>query len=237
MKPIKTLIVVFGLILFFLAACDKNPVEPPYDPVINPADFVANIDNPYFPLTPGTTFNFRATTAEGNEAGKVVVTHDTKEILGVRCVVVADTVWLEGVLKEATFDWYAQHQDGTVWYFGEAVDNYENGVIADHDGSFEAGVDGAKPGIIMKANPQVGDSYRQEFYKGEAEDEAEVLGLNEAVTITFGAFQNCVKTKEWTQLEPDIEANKYYAAGVGVILEIHTKGPAERNELINITTE
>lgn len=237
MKPIKIHIVVFGLILFFLAACDKNPAEPPYDPVINPADFVANIDNPFFPLTPGTTFHFRATTDEGNETGKVVVTHDTKEILGVTCVVVADTVWLEGVLKEATFDWYAQHEDGTVWYFGETVDNYESGVIVDHDGSWEGGVDDAKPGIIMEANPQVGDTYRQEFYEGEAEDEAEVLSLNEAVTVPFGSFQNCVKTKEWTQLEPDIEANKYYAAGVGVVLETHTKGPAERNELVNIITE
>jgi hypothetical protein len=222
-------IIIFG--------CGNNPAEPDYNPVINPAEFVAQVDNPFFPLTPGTTFHYRGQTDEGTETNKVSVTHDTKHIIGVTCVVVADSVWLNGELIEATFDWYAQHQDGTVWYFGEDVDNFENGVLVDHDGSWEAGVDDAKPGIIMEANPQVGDIYRQEFYKGKAEDMAEVLSRNESVTVPFGAFQNCLKTKDWTPLEPGIEANKYYAAGVGFVLEIYTKGSSERVELINVISE
>jgi len=146
------------LTLMFLAGCKKEPTSPDktYNPKIIPAEFVSAITNPYFPLTPGKTFHYRAVTNEGTETNRVYVTRDTKQVLGVTCVVLADSVWLDGVLIEATFDWYAQHQDGTVWYFGEAVDNYENGKLKDHGGSWEAGVDGAKPGIIrdcVKNNP------------------------------------------------------------------------------------
>jgi hypothetical protein len=224
------------LIITSLPACGgKNPVA--YNPVINPAEFVAAVDHPYFSLAPGTTFIYTAETDAGTETNKVRVTHDTKVILGVPCVVVADSVWLEGELIEATFDWYTQHQDGAVWYFGEDVDNFENGALVDHEGTWEAGVDGAKPGIVMAASPRVGDSYRQEFYEGEAEDMAEVMSVNESATVPAGAFHNCVKTREWTPLEPDIESHKFYAPGVGFVLEIHTRGSSERVELVSISTE
>jgi len=228
------------LSIVIISGCKKdsdNSMTADYNPKITPAEFVSEVTNPFFPLTPGTTFQYRAETDEGTEIDKVYVTHVTKEILGVTCTVVADSVWLEGVILEATFDWYAQHQDGTVWYFGEDVDNFENGVLVDHAGSWEAGVGSGKPGIILEAKPRIGDIYRQEFEPGVVEDLGEVLSLNESVTVPYGSFRNCLKTRDWTPLEPDKEANKCYASGVGLVLEIFTKGSSERVELVNMTSE
>lgn len=238
MKAIFYSTLAMLLTLMFLAGSTKAPTSPgdSYNPKIIPAKFVSTVTNPFFPLTPGKIFHYRAVTNEGTETNRVYVTRDTKQVMGVTCMVVADSVWLNGVLLEATFDWYAQHQDGTVWYFGEAVDNYKNGKLKDHDGGWTAGVDGAKPGIIVQANPKVGGVYRQEFYKGEAEDMAEVLSLKESVRVPFGAFQNCLRTREWSPLEPSNEANKLYAPGVGCVMEISTKGGSEKVELIDITT-
>jgi len=238
MKAIFYSTLAMLLTLMFLSGCTKEPTSPDdsYNPKIIPAEFVSGVTNPFFPLTPRKIFHYRAVTNEGTETNKAYVTRDTKQVIGVTCVVVADSVWLNGVLIEATFDWYAQHQDGTVWYFGEAVDNYENGKLKDHDGAWTAGVDGAKPGIIMEANPKVGDVYRQELYKGEAEDMAEVLSLKESVSVPFGSFQNCLRTREWTPLEPGKESNKFYMSGVGFVMEIYTKGESKKVELIDITT-
>jgi hypothetical protein len=233
-------VVLLLLSAAIIPGCKKAPDNTKtleYNPKINPAEFVARVDHRYFPLIPGTVFHYRAETDEGTEINKVYVTHDTKEILGVTCTVVADSVWREGVILEATFDWYAQHQDGAVWYFGEAVDNFENGVLADHAGSWEAGQRGGEPGIIMKANPRVGDIYYQELDPGIVEDMGEVLSLSDSLTIPYAPFQHCLVTKDWTPLEPDIEANKYYAPGVGLVLEVFTKGSSERAELTDITKE
>jgi hypothetical protein len=189
-----------------------------YNPVINPSDFVNNIDNPLFPLTPGTTFIYEGMTEKGNEHDEVKVTHNTKVILGVTCTEVRDTSTVDGVLAEDTLDWYAQDKDGNVWYFGENAKQYdENGEIAGIEGSWKAGVDGAKPGIIMEAHPQVGDVYRQEFALGIAEDMAEALSLNESVSVNSVTYNNCLKTKEFSPLEPDALENKFYAPGVGNI--------------------
>ncbi len=158
------------------------------------------------------------------ESNQVFVTYDTKNILGVEATVVRDVAWNEGVLVEDTLDWYAQDTAGNVWYLGELATNYEyddegNFIGTNTDGSWEAGVDGANPGYLMEANPQVGDKYYQEFYQGEAEDEGEIVSLNESVEIGLGDYENVLKTRDFTNLEPDVFAFKYYAPGIGQILE------------------
>ena len=233
------LLIALVIVLATLSACaTPAPEEETYNPVIDRANFVAEINNPYFPLKPGTTFIYRGETEDEVERNEVYVTDQTKEILGVTCIVVRDTVWDEdNELVEDTYDWYAQDKDGNVWYFGEDSKEYEGGKVVSTMGSWEAGVDGAKPGIIMLATPKIGDSYRQEYYKGEAEDIAEVVSLDESVAIPYGLFTDCLKTKEWSPLEPDILANKYYAPGIGFVLEIMVEGGSERVELIDIRTE
>jgi hypothetical protein len=208
-----------------------------YNPVINPSDFVNNIDNPLFPLTPGTTFIYEGMTEKGNEHVEVKVTHNTKVILGVTCVEVRDTGTIDGILAEDTLDWYAQDKNGNVWYFGENSLGYdENGEIVSLEGSWKAGVDGAKPGIIMEAHPQVGDVYRQEFALGVAEDMAEILSLNESVLVNSVTYNNCLKTKEFSPLEPDVLENKFYAPGVGNIRTVDTVS-GEFLDLVQIKTE
>ena len=206
--------------------------EQPYPPVIDPANFVSVIDNPYFPLTPGTTFIYEGKTEKGNEHNEVIVIPEVKTILGVPCVVVSDTVTVDGKLEEATLDWYAQDKQGNVWYFGEDSKEYENGKVVSTKGSWEAGVDGAQPGIIMEANPKVGDTYRQEYYKGEAEDMASVESLSEADTVPYGSFKDLLMTREWSALNPSVVEHKYYARGVGFILV--TMGDTERLELVDV---
>jgi len=187
----------------------------PYDPAIDPNNFVATIDNPYFPLTPGTTFVYESQAAQGLEHNEVFVTTNTKVILGVTCIEVRDRDWINGVLTEDTRDWYAQDKAGNVWYFGENANQLADGLIVGVEGSWTGGVDGAKPGIIMKAHPAIGDFYRQEFSLGTAEDMAEVLSLTESVPASYCSSGNCLKTKETSPLEPDALENKYYALGVG----------------------
>ncbi len=194
----------------------------PYNPIINPADFVGvdyikNHPNQYFPLKPGTIYVYDGDTEKGNEQVVVTVTDQTKVILGVTCIVVRDTGTVDGKLAEDTIDWYAQDISGNVWYFGEnALEYNEDGLIVSLGGSWIAGVDGAKPGIIMKANPQVGDLYRQEFALGVAEDMAQVLALNQSTRVTAGTtYNNCVETKDFSPLEPDAVEHKFYAPGVG----------------------
>jgi hypothetical protein len=212
-----------------------SSIEAPskYAPVIDPANFVNTVDNPYFPLKLGTVFIYEGKTEKGNEYNEMTVTSETKVILGVTCVVIADKVMVDGKLEEATLDWYAQDKQGNVWYFGEDSKTYDaNGNVVDTKGSWEAGVKKAKPGIIMEASPKVGDTYRQEYYKGEAEDMASVQSLNESTTVKFGSYSGLLMTKEWSALEPTVVEQKYYAKGIGFILV--TAGDTERLELIEI---
>lgn len=204
-----------------------------YDPLIDPADFVDGVDNPFFPLTPGAKYTYQGETPEGTETIEVVVTDEAREILGIMCTVVRDTLTLDGELIEDTFDWYAQDRDGNVWYMGEDSKEYEDGAVVSTAGSWEAGVDGAKPGIIMQANPQVGQVYRQEFYEGEAEDMGEVVSPAEAVTVPAGSYEGCLKTKDFTPLEPDVVEYKYYCPGIGVVLE---EEEGFEVELISVST-
>ena len=144
-----------------------------------------------------------------------------KQIMGITCVVVQDRIWLDGKPEELTFDWYAQDDSGNVWYFGEDVATSYNpdGSVKDHEGAWQAGVDGAKPGYAMLADPQVGNHYRQEYYFNVAEDEAEVIEQGLTVTVPYGTFQNCIKIKETTVLEADVTGYKYYAPGIGQVSE------------------
>jgi hypothetical protein len=210
-----------------------------YAPRIDPSNFVDKIDNRYMMFTPGTTFVYEGKTADGPERVETYVSHKTREVLGVKCTVVRDKAFLNGKLSEDTFDWYAQDSEGNVWYFGEDTKEYENGKVVSTKGSWEAGVDGAKPGIVMEANPRVGDAYSQEYYEGEAEDVAEVLsldasGLNDAVSVPYGSFADVLMTKEWNPLEPGVLEYKYYAPGTGLIGEEQILGGTDTSELVDI---
>jgi hypothetical protein len=206
-----------------------------YDPVIDPANFVREVTNPYFPLTRGTTRVYESETDEGTERTEVTVTGYKKKVMGVRCTVVRDTVTLNGEVVEDTYDWFAQDIEGNVWYMGEASVEMEDGAIVSAFGSWEAGVDCAKPGIIMKAQPMVGDEYRQEYYKCIAEDMGRVLALGESVEVAYGAFNDCVKTADFTPLDPSANEEKYYAPGIGHILTI--EGGKRAEELVEIVME
>lgn len=211
----------------------NNDIET-YEPTIDPANFVTEIDNPYFPLKPGTVRIYEGRTDKGFEHVEVTVTFDTRQIMGVTCVVVRDVVTVDGKVAEDTYDWYAQDKDGNVWYFGEDTRAYEEDGTVSTEGSFEAGVDGAMPGIIMKGNPQTGEAYREEYYQGHAEDEAKILSISEAVTGPYGSFSNVLMTKNTTRLEPDLLENKYYAKGIGSVLEVDVAGGSGKIELIEI---
>jgi len=203
---------------------------------ILPADFVVGITNPYLPYTPGTKLQYREETPEGTQTIEVAVTHDTKVILGVTCIVAHDTVTANGALKEDTYDWYAQDRAGNVWYFGEDTKEYQGGGKIGTEGSWEAGVDGAKPGIVMQGRPEVGAPYRQEYYAGKAEDMAQVLSLNEAVTAPYGSFSGCVKTKDWSALDPEVVENKWFCRDVGMVRAQIVQGDTGLEELVAVTT-
>lgn len=203
-----------------------------YHPTIDPANFTHVVDNPYFPLVPGTTFTFVEKEGHETRENKVMVTHDTKTILGVKCVVVRDTVTVDAKLMEDTFDWYAQDKQGAVWYFGEATREFKSGGRVSPEGSWEAGVKGAQPGIVMPANPQPGEPYRQEYLAGEAEDMGQVVAVGETVIVPFGTLKDCVRTKDWSMLEPGSE-KKWYARGLGVVRTESSSG--EVATLISVT--
>jgi len=173
-----------------------------YEPVIAPSDFVTGVNNTHFPLIPGSMWIYETKTEDGTEQDVVEVTNLTKLVLGVTCVVVLDTVSIDGSNIEVTVDWYAQDAHGNVWYFGEDSTEYEGAKIVSHAGSWEAGVDGAKPGIIMLADPEVGLSYHQEHLKGEAEDMAQVLSLDTTATVPYGTYGHVLQTRNgprWSQ--------------------------------------
>jgi hypothetical protein len=234
MRPVRLLVLVLVLGLA-LVACQRN------DPVIDPGDggaysvrpdpsaFVDRIDNPWLPFTPGSRWVYEA---GGGERNEVVVTDQTRKVMGITATVVHDTETRNGELIEQTADWFAQDRDGNVWYLGEDTTAFDNGRPSSA-GSWEAGVDGALPGIIMKADPQVGDAYRQEFYRGEAEDMGKVVRIGDAETVPFRSFDGLLVTQDWTPLEPKVVEEKFYAKGVGLVLETTIRGGSGRNELVS----
>jgi hypothetical protein len=200
----------------------------------DPGEFTTAIDNPYWPMKPGSRWVFRETDAEGSVSRIVVTVLDqTKTIMGIEARIVHDQVTEDGAVKEDTFDWYAQDADGNLWYLGEDTTEYENGKPKTKEGSWEAGVDGALPGIIMPADPQVGLSYREEYYKGHAEDNAQIIGVDAFAKVPAGTFEHGVQTRNTSGIEPDVVEEKIYARGVGVVLEITVSGGSDRSELLS----
>ena len=222
-----------------IAAAVTCPITLPQggDPVtLGPADFVGTIDNPYLPLAPGAKWLYRETNPDGlKQTVNVIVLKKTKQILGITATTVHDAVSARGQLVEDTIDWYAQDVCGNVWYLGEDTKEYENGVVVSTAGSWEAGVNGAQPGVIMPADPQVGSSYRQEFLAGEAEDAATNLSLDEQAEVPFGHFTDVLLVKEYTPLSPDKLEYKLYAQGIGPVLILAVSGGSDREELIRFT--
>jgi hypothetical protein len=222
------------LVAVLAAGCGSESRSLPQgaDPAnLDAGDFVEQIDNPYWPMAPGSRWVYR----EDGQRVEVTVTDRTKEVLGIQATVVHDVVTEDGELVEDTFDWYAQDKDGNLWYLGEATKEYENGKVKTTEGSWEAGVDGAQAGILLPGEPEVGTTYRQEFYEGEAEDAAEILSLDEWVGVPFGSFRNVLMTKDYTPLDPDVLEHKFYAKGVGPVLVVGISGGSDREELLRFT--
>ena len=207
-----------------------------FAPEFDPTHFASVDDHPYPPLIPGTAYHHRGITPEGVEENDILVLYDnTKQILGVTVTVVHDLVSLDGVLKEETFDWYAQDNDGNVWYMGEDTKEFDGDEIST-EGSWEAGVGENRPGIIMMAEPKTGMSYRQEFAPDVALDMARVLRLHAPVVVPFDALDDCIQIMEWTPLELGVHEHKFYCRDVGRVLEVHPGGGTPfRNELVSIT--
>jgi hypothetical protein len=215
------------------------PIELPQggEPVtLDPGGFVELIDNPYWPMTPGTRWVYRETDAEGaRQTIRVRVTAETRQILGITATVVHDVAREGGELLEDTLDWYAQDACGNVWYLGEDTKAYGAGGSVSTVGSWEAGVDGAQPGVIVPADPQVGATYRQEYYAGSAEDGATILSLDEQVEVPFGHFVDVMLTKEFTPLEPRLLEYKLYVIGVGPALALAISGGTDREVLVRFS--
>jgi hypothetical protein len=204
---------------------------PPMPP---PSSFTTRIDNQWFPLLPGTHWVYTGMKDGKQSRDFVIVTHKTRRIEGVPCVAVSDRLYLLGRLEERTTDWYSQDSLGNVWYFGENTAELDaHGHVKSTEGTWTAGVHGAKPGIYIPGHPRLGQSALQEFYKGHAEDHFRVIGLFR--TVVGGRLTNTLLTKEWTPLEPGVIDHKIYVRGIGTVLEQSQKGPNERNELVAVT--
>ena len=213
-----------------------NPLPLGSRPVtLDPADLTAEIDHPYWPMKPGTRWTYRED--EGGEVKEVVVvvTDQTKKIAnGVVARVVRDTVRVDGEIIEDTFDWYAQDRQGNLWYLGEDTAEFEGGKVSTRSGSFEAGRDGALPGIMLPADPAPGMRYRQEYYAGQAEDNGEVLSTAELAQVPAGRYRGALLTKDTITLEPDVQEYKLYAKGVGPVLIVGVSGGNGREELVRL---
>jgi len=219
-------------LMLMLSATIALPVQAAI-PSFNKSNFhnSLKIDNKYFPLKPGTTFVYKGTSDGEPTRDVFTVTNKVKVILGINTRVVHDDAFVNGEHEESTDDWFAQDDKGTVWYFGEFTTDLTTG---SHEGSWQAGVKGAKPGIIMLAQPKVGDTYQQERAKGVAEDRATVLSLNEKVCVPYGCFSNVLKTEDLNPFEPDILENKFYAQGIGYIKAVQVKGGSGEEHLVQI---
>lgn len=208
--------VMSALSLAAIFACGGSE---PYDPGVRAAEFGATVSHAFFPHPAGARWIYSGTTSGGTERIEVEVLPEKKTVAwGVESTVVRDTAYLNGEKIEETRDWLAQHSDGSVWYMGEDTAEYEKGMIINHNGAWEAGVDGALPGILMPANPVIGQKYRQEYYQDEAEDYGEIVALDASVTVPAGNWSNCLKTHDTSAIDDTLSEYKYYCSGVGLAL-------------------
>jgi hypothetical protein len=204
-------------------------------PVFDPGNFVALIDNPYFPLPVGRTLVYEGVKDGQTQVDTVTVTAETKVILGVVATVVSDVATHDSTVLERTFDWYAQDKQGNVWYLGEDTTAYLPNGKTDTSGSWEAGVRGAQPGIVMEANPAIPDAYRQEYLAGQAEDTAWVVDIGGTITVPYGKLHKTLTTLEATRLEPGLYDRKVYAPGIGLVVEEAITGPVETARLVSVS--
>lgn len=212
----------------------KSGAGPGWPATIGTGDFVPQVTNPWFPLRPGSVWHYEGLKEGVRTTDTVTATHRTKRILGVSATVVHDVVSIKGRPVEVTDDFYAQDRHRNVWYFGEETEELNRqGKRTSTEGSFEAGVDGARPGVLIPGHPRVGLVGQQEFLKGEAEDHFRVLDLKARVSVPFVSTGKALRTREWTPLEPATVDNKYYVHGVGSVREIAVKGPVEKLELVS----
>ena len=210
-------------------------VDPKAGASIDPADFSAPKANPYFPLKPGTMFVYRGSEGSHKLLEHLTVTSRTKTIQGVATTVIHDVLWSNGRINERTRDWYADANDGTVWYFGEATATYDaQGNVQSREGSWQAGVNGAVAGIIMPAHPQPTDAYRQEFLADHAEDQAWIVQRHLRVHVPYGNVSEVVRSFEWTRLEPHVVSQKLYAPGLGIVQEMDVAGGSEFMQLVAV---
>jgi hypothetical protein len=211
-----------------------RPASGAVTPLPEPSGFTTRINNPWYPLIGGTKYVYRGVKDGLPSRDVLTITHHFRRVDGVRCVVVQDRLYLSGYLEERTTEWYSQDKHGNVWYFGEDTAELDrNGHVKNTDGTWRAGVDGAKPGIYMPAHPAVGDVGQQELYKDQAQDRFEVLSLHAHVTVPFTSSNQALLTKEWTPLEPRVIDHKLYVRGIGTVLEQTVKGGSERAALVS----
>jgi hypothetical protein len=201
---------------------------------LNPADFSTTIDNPYWPMPAGAQWHVHVSNPQGESLQETItVENRTKRIAdGVTARVVRDVVYDQGKPSEITDDWYAQDSQGNVWYFGEDTASLDHGKW-DRSSSFEAGKKGADAGVAMPANPTVGLTYREEYYKGHAEDRSKVLALGQQVQAPAGHFTDAILTDDYSPIEPDVSEYKLYAKGVGPVVAVSVSGEAEREDLLS----
>ena len=200
---------------------------------LDPARFTTKIDNPYWPMTPGSRWVYRETDGQAStQRVEVTVTNRTRTIIGIQARVVHDVVTEEGQLVEDTYDWYAQDDKGNVWYLGEDTRKVEDGKVTSRQGSWQAGVDDAQPGILLPARPDPGMVYRQEYRGTVAQDTAAVLSLDQRAKVSSGLFEHVLITKEFTPLEPRLLKHDFYALGVGPVLSLTVSGGSDREELL-----
>jgi hypothetical protein len=214
---------------------DSRPLPQGSEAVeLDPKDFLAQIDHPFWPMSPGSRWTYREVGPTGAiQTVEVSVTDEARTILGIEATVVHDVVSRDGQTIEDTKDWYAQDRWGNVWYLGEDTREFENGEVISTAGSWEAGVDGAQAGVILPGSPSAGMAYRQEYYQGRAEDAGEIVSLEEKAAVPFGTFEHLLMTRDYTPLQPNLVEHKFYAQGVGPILSVTVSGGAGREELVD----
>ena len=230
-----TLAAIAGAAVTVWAATAGSSSSSAYAPVFDPSNFVGTIDNPYYPLPVGRTLVYDGVREGQTQTDTVKVLDQTKVVAGVTARVVSDVATHDGTLLEKTFDWFAQDKQGNVWYLGEDTTAYLRNGKTDTSGSWEAGVNGAEPGIIMEASPQIPDGYRQEYLAGEAEDTAWITGQGGSVKVPYGNVRNVLTTLEATQVEPGIYDQKIYGPGIGIVVEQSLTGPNEYAKLVSVT--
>jgi hypothetical protein len=234
------LIPLLGVLLASLGGPNDCPLPTfgpgaRYHPQISAADFSPNVDNPWFPLPRGRTFVYSGITDGRPALDLVTPTSRTKVIAGVTARVVQDRVYLGNRLSERTSDYYAQDRCGNVWYFGEDTAELDRrGRVKTREGSWLSGKKGAEPGVIMQAQPELGRRFRQEWLAGHAEDQFRAVSLTARVKVPFGSFHNVLRTEETSPLEPRVLDNKFYARGVGQVVERTVKGGREELRLVEI---